>query len=106
MYTTRIRRLVAAAVGLALAAGLATGCGSSSSEHRAADVAKSADAVEERARDALAMDHALAQRLIGENEKRLADIRARDALAMDSALAQRLIHENRERLAEVRPGCR
>jgi hypothetical protein len=46
--TTRFRRLGAAAAGLALVAGLATGCGSSSGEPRAAAAAAT---TEQRAQD-------------------------------------------------------
>jgi hypothetical protein len=51
LVTTRRRRLVAAAAGLALVAGLATGCGSSSGEPRATTVAASADTTEQRAQE-------------------------------------------------------
>ena len=74
MHIMGLPRVVAAAAGLALVAGMATGCGSSTSEGRAAAVAASAEAVAERAR-AYAGDP-WERRAAAEHRRRLAELRS------------------------------
>ena len=96
MHVIRLQKAAAMLAGLALAAGITAGCGSSPSERRAADVAASADAVAERAREYTG--DPWERRALAEHQRVPRSVQR----AMDRALAQRLIRQHREHLAELR----